>query len=250
MKQILSKLRRAIQDFNMIQDGDKIAVGLSGGKDSTLLLLALNQYRKFSPQKFELCAVTISMGLEGYDPSPLVELCKKENIPYKIIDTQIGEILFNVRKEKNPCSLCAKMRRGVLHDAAKELGCNKVALGHHSNDAIETFLMSLLYEGRINTFSPVTYLSIKDLYLIRPMIYVCEKDIIGTVNKLNLPIVKNPCPANGHTQRQYMKDLVKQIKLDIPQAEDNILGALMNVEQLNIWDKTRISKICDGINKD
>lgn len=244
MKRILGKLRKAATDFNMIQDGDKIAVGLSGGKDSTMLLKALKMYQKFSKEKFELYAITIDMGLEGYNPQPLIDFCNELDVPYKIVPTQIGDILFNVRKEKNPCSLCANMRRGILHDTAKELGCNKVALGHHLNDVIETFLLSLFYEARLNTFSPVTYLSRKDLYLIRPFIYVYEKEIIGEVNKLALPIVKNPCPANGETKREYMKNLIKQIEHDIPFAKDNIIGAIQNIEQLNIWDKEKIRLIC------
>lgn len=243
MKRILGKLRRAVEEYNMIQDGDKIAVGLSGGKDSTMLLKALKLYQRFSNEKFELYAITIDMGLEGYDPTPLIEFCKGIDVPYKIIPTQIGDILFNIRKEKNPCSLCANMRRGILHDAAKELGCNKVALGHHLNDVIETFMLSLFYEGRLNTFSPVTYLSRKDLFLIRPFIYVYEKEIIGEVKKQNILIVKNPCPANGETKRQYMKELIKTIEHDIPFVKDNILGAIENVEQLNIWDKDKIRNI-------
>lgn len=244
MKQILGKLRKAATDFNMIQDGDKIAVGVSGGKDSNLLLKALKMYQRFANEKFELFAITIDMGFENYDPTPLIKYCEELGVPHKIVHTQIGEILFEIRKEKNPCSLCANMRRGILHDTAKELGCNKVALGHHLNDAIETFLLSMFYEGRLNTFSPVTYLSRKDIYLIRPFVYVYEKEIIGACNKFNIPVVKNPCPANGETKRQYIKDLIKQIEHDIPFVKDNILGAIMNTEQLNIWDKDRIQKIC------
>lgn len=244
MKQVLGKLRKAATDFNMIQDGDKIAVGVSGGKDSNLLLKALKMYQRFANEKFELFAITIDMGFENYDPTPLIKYCEELGVPHKIVHTQIGEILFEIRKEKNPCSLCANMRRGILHDTAKELGCNKVALGHHLNDAIETFLLSMFYEGRLNTFSPVTYLSRKDIYLIRPFVYVYEKEIIGACNKFNIHVVKNPCPANGETKRQYIKDLIKQIEHDIPFVKDNILGAIMNTEQLNIWDKDRIQKIC------
>lgn len=246
MKLILSKLRKAVQDFNMIQEGDNIAVGLSGGKDSTLLLYALSLYKRFSPQKFNLCAITISMGIEGYDPSPLIDFCNKIGVELKIVETQIGEIIFDVRKEKNPCSLCANMRRGVLNDTAKEMGCNKVALGHHADDAIETFLMSLFIEGRLNSFSPVVYLSRKDLHVIRPFVYAKEKEVIAAAKTNEIPIVKNPCPANGYTKRQYMKDLINDIKKDIPQAPDNILGALMNIEELNIWDKEQIKKICEN----
>lgn len=244
MKQILGKLRRAATDFNMIQNGDKIAVGVSGGKDSNLLLKALKMYQRFSNEKFDIVAITIDMGFKEYNPKPLIEYFNELDVEFKIVPTQIGEILFDVRKEKNPCSLCANMRRGILHDTAKELGCNKVALGHHLNDAIETFLLSLFYEARLNTFSPVTYLSRKDLYLIRPFVYVYEKEIIGACNKYNIPVIKNPCPANGETKRQYMKNLIKQIEHDIPFVKDNILNAITNIEQLNLWDKEKISKIC------
>lgn len=244
LKKILGKLRRAVDDFNMIQDGDRIAVGLSGGKDSTLLLHALKNYQRFSPQKFDLCAITINMGLDNYDPSPLISMCRELDIEYKIVDTYIGKLLFDVRKEKNPCSLCANMRRGALHNTAKEMGVNKLALGHHMNDAVETMLLSMFYEGRISTFSPVTYLSRKDLYLIRPFIYIEEYEVKGAIKKYNLPVVKNPCPANGFTQREYIKDLLKKLHKDIPDLEQHILGAIMNVDQVNVWDKDAISKIC------
>lgn len=244
MKQILGSLRRAVEDFNMIQNGDKIVVGLSGGKDSTLLLYALKQYQRFSPQKFDIYAVTIDLGIEGFNPSPLVKLCQEIDIPYNIVRTQIGRIIFEERKEKNPCSLCANMRRGALHNAAKGMGCSKVALAHHSDDVVETFLMSLFYEGRINTFSPVTHLARKDIYLIRPFVYVEEIDIYGAIKKLNLPIVKNPCPANGYTKRQYMKDFIKKMRHDIPDIKENIMGSIMNLEQLNIWDREKIRSIC------
>lgn len=243
MKQILGKLRRADSDFSMIMPGDRVAVGLSGGKDSVLLLNALSRYRRFSTNKFELCAITVDLGLEGYDPSPLVELCEKLEVPYRIVSTQIGKILFDVRKEKNPCSLCANMRRGALHNTAIEMGCTRVALAHHRDDAIETLLMSLFYEGRINTFSPVTYLSKANLHIIRPFVYVSEKEVIGEVKKQNLPIVKNPCPANGFTKRQYAKELIKTIEKDIPDVDGHLLSSILNVEQLNIWNKEEIKKI-------
>jgi tRNA(Ile)-lysidine synthase TilS/MesJ len=243
MKQILGKLRKAVEDFNMIQDGDRIAVGLSGGKDSTLLLYALKRYQRFAPCKFEICAVTVNMGLEGYDPSPLIEFCGEIDVPYTIIDTQIGEIIFNVRKEHSPCSLCANMRRGALHNKAKELKCNKVALGHHANDAIETLMLSMFYEGRISTFSPVTFLDDKNLYLIRPFVYIEEGDIIGASRREGIPVIKNPCPANGHTKRQYMKELIKDIQREIPDVRERMLGSIMNTQQLNIWDKKAISGI-------
>ena len=244
MQKLLSKLRKCVQDFNMIQDGDKIAVGLSGGKDSNLLLYALKQYQKFSPQKFELCAITIDMGLKGSDLTPLIEFTKQLDVEHYIIKTDIAEIIFDIRKEKNPCSLCAKMRRGALNDTAKSFGCNKVALAHHMNDVIETFMMSMFFEGRLSTFSPVTHLEKKDIYLIRPFVYVYEKDIRSLVKKNNIPIIKNPCPANGYTQRQNMKELIYKLEKEIPDIKDNIFGAIINIEQLNIWDKEKIRSIC------
>lgn len=243
MKQILGKLRRADSDFEMIQQGDRIAVGLSGGKDSVLLLYALKNYQRFSTNKFELCAITIDLGIEGYNPSPLIKLCEKIEVPLKIVKTQIGAIIFDVRKEKNPCSLCANMRRGALNNTAIDMGCTKVALAHHRDDVIETLLMSMFYEGRINTFSPVTHLTKTGLHLIRPFIYITEKEIIGEVRKLELPIVKNPCKANGFTKRQFIKEMIENIRKDINDVDEHLISSILNVEQLNIWDKDEIKKI-------
>lgn len=210
MRRILSHMRRAIQDYDMIKPGDKIAVGVSGGKDSLSLLAALAAYRRFSEVPFEVMGVTLNMGFEGVDYSPVKDFCDKIGVEYRVKDTDIAEILFNVRKEKNPCSLCAKMRRGAVNDMAKENGCNKVALGHHNEDVIETFFLSLFYEGRLNCFSPVTYLSRTDMYVIRPLIYVPEGDIKGYAKRQNLPIVHNPCPMDGVSKRQEMKDFINQ----------------------------------------
>lgn len=237
MKRILSKMRRAIQDFDMIKAGDRIAVGLSGGKDSLALLLGLNQLQRFLPEPFELYAVTMTMGIGEFDIQPLVDLCGSLGIEYKIVETQIGKIIFDVRKEKNPCSLCANMRRGALHNAALELGCNKMALGHNKNDAIETLLMSMLYEGRVNTFSPVTFLDRKNITVIRPLIYLDEKELQGLARKYTLPVIPSPCPACGHTRRQYIKDMIHTIQKDIPDIKDKLLGCITNTEQVNLWEK-------------
>ncbi|MBQ9757400.1 MAG: tRNA 2-thiocytidine(32) synthetase TtcA [Clostridia bacterium] len=210
MRKILSGMRRAIQDYNMISSGDRIAVGVSGGKDSLALLCALSAYRRFSEVPFEVMGVTLNMGFEGVDYSPIKALCDEIGVRYVVKDTDIAEILFDVRKEKNPCSLCAKMRRGAVNDLAKEHGCNKVALGHHNEDVIETFFLSLFYEGRLNCFSPVTYLSRIDMDVIRPLIYVAEGDIKGFAKRENLPIVKNPCPMDGVSKRQEMKDFINE----------------------------------------
>ncbi len=211
MKKSVSLIRRAIEDYNMINDGDRIAVGVSGGKDSLVLLCALAELKKYYPKKFDIVALTLDLGFET-DYSPIEKLCADLGVDYKIKHTNFKEIIFDVRKESNPCSLCAKMRRGALNDMALENGCKKVALGHHNDDVLETFFLSLIYEGRINCFSPVTYLDRTDITQIRPMIYVRERDVRGVVRNHELPVVKNNCPVDGVTKRQYMKDLIRQIE--------------------------------------
>ena len=236
MKETLGCIRRADQDFSMIAEGDTILVGVSGGKDSLLLLYALGLYRKFSTHRFTLKAATIAMGFEPFDTSGVESLCAQLDIPYSIKHTQIAQILFEQRKEKNPCSLCAKMRRGVLNDLAVELGCNKVALGHHREDVLETLLLSLLHEGRLHTFQPVTYLSRKRITVIRPMIYLPEKHIIHMRAQLNLPVIENPCPANGYTRREDMGKMLDALCKDTPDAKEKMLNALRNVDQYGLWD--------------
>ena len=215
MKNIEGLIRKAINNYDMIQNGDKIAVGLSGGKDSLTLLLHLKNLQRYLPQKFTLCAIAVDMYDGKTDFSEIKKLCDKLEIKFFIEPTNLYELLFEIRKESNPCSLCAKIRRGALLNYAKQLNCNKVALGHHANDLIETFFLSLFYESRLSTFSPVTYLSKTDITTIRPMIYVWEKDIIN--ESKNLPIIKNPCPADKNTQREFIKnkifELEKQIKI-------------------------------------
>lgn len=236
MQKLLSRLRKAVTDYNLIESGDKIAVGLSGGKDSITLLKLLHAYKRFSPEKFELIAITIDPGA-GSDFTPLMELCKELDVPYYLFKTHIQEIVFEVRKEKNPCSLCANIRRGALNDNAKKLGCTKIALGHHKNDAIETLLLSMFYEGRINSFLPKTYLTRSDITIIRPMIYIDEQQIISLAKNESYPIISNPCPANGFTKREYMKELTYKLEKDIPGLKNNLLNSLSNTEQLNIWFK-------------
>ena len=210
MRRILSTMRRAVEDYDMIKDGDKIAVGISGGKDSLTLLHALATYRRFSKADFQVMGITVDMGFEGVSYDPVAEFCKELDVEYVSKKTTIAEILFDVRKEKNPCSLCSKMRRGALNDLAIEHGCNKVALGHNNEDVIETFFLSLFYEGRLNSFSPVTYLSRRNLWVIRPLIYTPEGDIKGYASRSKLPIVKNPCPLDGVSKRQEMKDFMNE----------------------------------------
>lgn len=238
MQKLLSKARQAIQDFDMIQDNDKIAVGLSGGKDSLTLLHILKNYQRFSPQKFELIAITLNPG--GVDNSPLYKLCEDLDVEFHEVQTNIKEIVFDIRKEKNPCSLCANLRRGALNGTAKELGCTKVALGHHKDDAIETFLMSMLYEGRVNCFSPKTAMDKQDLTIIRPMIYIEEYMTKKATREYSYPVIENPCPADGHTNRQNIKELVQRLNKEMPGSKKNIFGALNNPEKLFIWDKEKI----------
>ena len=209
MKKINSMVRRAIEDYDMIQDGDKIAVGVSGGKDSLVLLRSLAELSRYYPKKFTVMGITLDMGYHP-DYTPIQKMCDDLGVEYFVKKTDIKEIIFDIRKDPNPCSLCAKMRRGALNDAALEHGCKKVALGHHNDDVLETFLLSLMYEGRINCFSPVTYLDRTGVYQIRPMIYVRERDVRGIVRNYDIPVVENPCPANGETQRQYMKELISR----------------------------------------
>ena len=230
IKRILSFTRRAVDDYEMIQPGDKIAVGVSAGKDSLTLLCAMAELRRFYPVPFELIAITIDMGFEGVDFGPIRALCEELDVPYHVIPTEISHIIFDVRKESNPCSLCAKMRRGALHNAAKELGCTSVALGHHFDDAVETFMLNLFFEGRIGCFSPVTYLSRVGIRMIRPMIYMPEKDVRYFANKVQLPVVKSPCPADGNTQREEMKKLLADLDKKHDGLRYRIFGAMQRGE--------------------
>lgn len=235
MKQVLGCIRRADQDFSMIQPGDRVAVGVSGGKDSLLLLQAMALYRKFSPNPFELTAITVSMGLEPFDLSGVQAMCDALEVPYVVKQTQIGDIVFNQRKEKNPCALCAKMRKGCLADTCVELGINKLALGHHRDDALETLLLSMFYEGRMHTFHPVTHFERTGITQIRPMVYLSEKQAISAARRLDLPVVKSPCPVNGATRREDMKILLDEICKKIPKAREQMLSALMNHEKYSLW---------------
>ena len=230
MKRILSYTRRAIDEYNMIEDGDRIAVGVSAGKDSLALLCAMAGLRRFYPKKFELIAITIDMGFEGVDFSEVRKLCEELDVPYHIIPTDISKVVFDIRKEARPCSLCAKLRRGALHNAAKSLGCNSVALGHHFDDVVETFMLNLFFEGRIGCFSPVTHLSRVGIKLIRPMIYMPEKDVREFAKKNELPVVESPCPADKNTQREEMKQLLHNLEKQNRGLKYRIFGAIARGE--------------------
>ena len=230
MRRILSYVRRAVDDYNMIEEGDRIAVGVSAGKDSLTLLAALARLRLFYPKKFELVAVTIDMGFPNTDFSGIQRFCEELDVPYHVFPTEIYKVIFEIRKEKNPCSLCAKMRRGALHNAAKSLGCNRVALGHHFDDAVETFMLNLFYEGRLGCFSPVTYLSRADLHLIRPMVYLPEKEVRYFASHTELPIIKSACPADGNTEREEMKKLLATLDREHKGLRYRIFGAMQRGE--------------------
>lgn len=235
LQQVLSVTRKAIDDYHMIEAGDRIAVGISGGKDSLTLLHALHGLMRFYPKSFTLQAITVDLGFENLNLEAVTKLCAGLDIPYHVVKTDIGRIIFEDRKESNPCSLCAKMRKGALNDAIKKTGCNKVAYAHHKDDVVETMLMSLIYEGRFHTFRPVTYLDRMDLTVIRPLIYMREADIIGFVNKYELPIVKSPCPADGRTKREYIKSLLREINLETPGVKERMFTAIQGgMDEWNI----------------
>lgn len=226
LQKLLSYTRRAVDCYSMIDEGDKIAVGISGGKDSLALLYALAELRRFYPKKFQLIAITIDLGFKGFDTSKVQALCDELNVEYHVIKTEIFNIVFNVRKEKNPCSLCAKMRKGALNDAISALGCNKIAYAHHKDDFIDTFLMSLLYEGRIHTFSPKTYLDRSKLMVIRPLMYVTEGEVVSFKNEMQLPVIKSACPADGNTKREYANQTLAKLEQETPNCKNRIFAAI------------------------
>lgn len=234
MRKLLSYTRQAVDKYQMIQEGDKIAVGVSGGKDSVCLALVLHELQRFYPRQFELQVITLDMGFPKMDYTPLKDLFQKKGIPYTIEKTQIAQIIFDIRKEENPCSLCAKMRRGALHEAAKRLGCNKVALGHHNDDVIETFFLCLFYESRIGCFSPVTYLDRSNLYLIRPFVSMPEKEIKRFVYTNEIPIVSSTCPADGNTKRQEIKEFISELKKNHQDIKKRVFRAL-EAANINGW---------------
>ena len=248
LQRLYSYTRKAIDDYNMINEGDRIAIGISGGKDSTTLLYALSGLRRFYPHKFDIVALTVNLGSRNMNFDPITQLCKELDVYYEIIDTEIYDVVFNVRKEENPCSLCAKMRKGALNSRAKELGCNKIAFAHHRDDMVETLFMSLIFEGRLHSFSPVSHLDKMNLTLIRPMMYIPETEIIGFQNKYNIPVVKNTCPADGYTKREYTKNLIKQLNNENPGMTERAFSAITKAD-FKDWPKRNENHRNAGRNK-
>lgn len=234
MQKILGFLRKAIEKYNMIEDGDKIAVALSGGKDSITLLLALKSLQRFYPKKFDLIAISVNPGFEFFDTDFLKNLCINNDIPLIIENSNIKEIVFDIRKEKNPCSLCANLRRGILNSTAIENGCNKLALGHNEDDVLETFFLNMLYAGNLNTFAPVSYMDRSKITLIRPLIYAPEKEIRKFIKRNDIKVMPKSCPMDGVSKREYMKDLLYKLTIEIPNVRANLIGAIKR-SGINGW---------------
>ena len=228
LQKLYSYTRRAFEQYNMISETDKIAIGVSGGKDSLTLLYAMHGLRRFYPKHFELVAISVDLGFGIQDFNEIEALCNQLEIPLYIVPTEINQVVFVERKESNPCSLCAKMRKGALNEKAKELGCNKIAYAHHKDDIIETMMLSLLYEGRFHSFAPVIYLDRMELFVIRTLMFISEAEIIGFQNKFSLPVAKNPCPADGNTKREYVKNLIKQLNIENPGVKERMFSAIVN----------------------
>ena len=240
MKHVLGCIRRADERYGLIHDGDRICVGVSGGKDSLLLLYGLHLYRMFSKKSYEVMGVMLDLGLVEQDLSALTSWAEDVGVRLDIIKTDIGDVVFNVRKEKNPCALCAKFRRGALNTAAKERGCNLIALGHNREDVIETFLLSLFYESRLNTFAPITYMDRADVTIIRPLVFFPEKEALAAAKRLGLPVQKPNCPVAGLTKREDMKNLIKDFRRIVPDPEMRFIKAISDVDQYGMWDRMKL----------
>ncbi len=238
MQKILGYLRKAIEHYNMIEDGDKIAVGLSGGKDSITLLMGLKALQRFYPKKFEIVAVGINPGFEFFDTNFLKELCEKINVDFVEAESHIKEIVFDIRKEKNPCSLCANLRRGILNSTATQNNCNKIALGHNEDDVLETFFLNMLYAGNLSTFAPVSYMDRSKITLIRPLIYAPEKEIKKFIKRENIKVMPKNCPMDGISKREYMKDLLYKLTIEIPNVRANLIGAIKRAK-INGWKEEK-----------
>ena len=238
MQKILGYLRKAIEHYNMIEDGDKIAVGLSGGKDSITLLMGLKALQRFYPKKFEIVAISINPGFEFFDTNFLKELCEKINVDFVEAESHIKEIVFDIRKEKNPCSLCANLRRGILNSTAIENNCNKIALGHNEDDVLETFFLNMLYAGNLSTFAPVSYMDRSKITLIRPLVYAPEKEIKKFIKRENIKVMPKNCPMDGISKREYMKDLLYKLTIEIPNVRANLIGAIKRAK-INGWKEEK-----------
>lgn len=234
-KRLLKPMRKTILQYNMIEDGDRVAVGLSGGKDSSTLLYLLTLLQKQLPFRFEIVPISLTLGFDGMDLSPMQKFVNDLGHELHIKETNISQVVFDIRQEKNPCSLCANLRRGILYDYAKALGCNKVAYGHHLDDGIETFFMNLLFGGKLGVFQPVSYMSRLDISLIRPMIAIEENSIIQFVKAKEIPIIHNPCPADKHTKREEMKELINHLSDKYPNIRQNFFNAVTNVKEEDFW---------------
>ncbi len=234
LNQFTGYVRRCVDDYKMIEEGDSVAVGVSGGKDSMALLASLIHLRSYHPSNFQIHALTIDLGFHGMDFAPVTQYCESVGVPLTIIKTDIREVVFDVRKEKNPCSLCSKMRRGALNDAMKDLGCNKLALGHHFDDAVETFLMSMLFEGRLHCFKPMTYMSRADVTQIRPMLYISEGSVRSLVRDLDLPLVPSTCPLDRDSKRTEVKSLIAELAKRYPDLKSKVFGAMQR-QPLDGW---------------
>lgn len=226
MQKILGQMRKAVEEFHMIEEGDRIAVALSGGKDSITLLMALKNLQHFYPKKFELIAITVNPGFEFFDTSILYDICKEIDVELVVAESHIKEIVFDIRKEKNPCSLCANLRRGILNTTAIEHNCNKIALGHNEDDVLETFLMNVLYTGNISTFAPVSYMDRSKMTLIRPLIYVSEKQTNSFIKRKEITIMPKACPMDGFSKREEIKQLLYNLSKQIPHVRANMYGAI------------------------
>ncbi len=240
MKRVLGAIRRADERYHMIEEGDRVLIGVSGGKDSLLLMEAMKLYQRFSYTHFDVCAVMLDLGIKEQDTSRIAELAERVGIDFTVLKTDIGKVVFEYREERSPCALCAKLRRGALNTYAAEHGCNKVALGHNREDVIETFFMSLLYEGRINTFAPITYLSRRDVTVIRPLIFLPERYALSVARARELPILPPNCDVAGHTKREEAKTLIQHICTLVPDFEEKFMHALTTTDTYGLWDRMRL----------
>lgn len=238
MQKILGYLRKAIEHYNMINEGDKIAVALSGGKDSITLLKGLKALQRFYPKHFELIAISVNPGFEFFDSEFLQKTCNDIGVDYIEVKSDIKEIVFDIRKERNPCSLCANLRRGILNSTSIQHGCNKLALGHNEDDVLETFFLNMLFAGSLSTFAPTSYMDRSKITLIRPLIYTPEKEIRNFIKRENIMVMKKNCPMDGLSKREYMKNMLYKLSIEIPNVRANLMGAIKRAN-INGWKEIK-----------